>query len=236
LFTARGLLPPGALADTALAIARARAGLLRSGRDAFAQGAAPTRCEGTLAFDNGMHLAGTVTDVYPNGLLRADPGKLDGKRALRAWIDTLFVAVSSGEATGCRLLWLKDDETPRQFDIAAVDPDRARTQLEYLLGLVHDGLRRPLPFVAGASWDSLKRWRTQKGEAPPEEFAEHLRTAAAKADDDFGGRSDFDGTAMRIAWRGVDLANASPLDDWYHIAGRVLPRFEGVPVKHGDAP
>ncbi|MDE2226046.1 MAG: exodeoxyribonuclease V subunit gamma [Xanthomonadaceae bacterium] len=233
LFSARGLLPPGALADAALAIARTRAGLLRRERDAFVQGAVPARCEGTLDFGNGRHLTGAVDDVYPHGLLRADPGKLDGKRALRAWIDTLFAVAVRGEAMGCHLLWLKDDETAKHFDITAIEPNHARKALECLLGLMHAGLRRPLPFVVGASWDSLKRERTQKGEAPPEEFAEHLRSAVAKADDDFNGRSDFDETAMRIAWRGIDIANADSLDDWYRIAAQILPRFEGVPVKHG---
>jgi exodeoxyribonuclease V gamma subunit len=237
LFSARGLLPPGALAEAALAIARARAALLREKRNEFAQGAAPARCEGTLEFDNGLRLTGVVDDIFPNGLLRAEPGKLNGKRALRSWIDTLFAAAVGGHAIGCRLLWLKDDESARSFDIAAVEPVAAHAKLASLLGLLRAGLRQPLPFVAGASWDSLKRDRTQKGEAPPQEFAEHLRTAAARADDDnaFDGNSDFDDAGMRIAWRGVDIADADALDDWYRIATQILPRFEGVPVKHGDA-
>ena len=99
------------------------------------------------------------------------------------------------------------------------------------------GLRSPLPFQAHASWDSLKRWRVRDGEADAGEFAEHLRKAAAKAEDDngFGGKTDFDDAAVRIAWRGIDIANADSLDDWYRIAAQILPRFEGVPVKHGDA-
>lgn len=236
LFRARGLLPPGALADAALAIARSRAGLLREERDAYVQDAAPTRCEGTLAFPDGLQLAGAVGDVYPQGLLRAEPGKLNGKRALRAWIDTLFVAAVRGEATACHLLWLENDEKAKHADIAAVEPAHARDVLASLLGLLHAGLSRPLPFVAGASWDSLRRWRVRDGEAGAREFAEHLRDAAADTDNDFAGNRDFDEAAMRIAWRGIDIANADSLDDWYRVAAQVLPRFEGVPVNDGGAP
>ena len=240
LFSARGLLPPGALADAALAIARARAELLRGERDAYVQGAAPTRCEGTLDFNDGLHLSGAVDGVYPHGLLRADPGKLDGKRALRAWIDTLFAVAVRGEAMGCRLLWLdraNGNDVVKRADIAPIDSAAARQQLACLSGLVQAGLRSPLPFQAQASWDSLKRWRVRDGEADVREFAEHLRKAAAKAEDDngFGGKTDFDDAAVRIAWRGIDIANADSLDDWYRIAVRVLPRVEAVHDKHGDA-
>lgn len=240
LFSARGLLPPGALADAALAIARTRAELLRRERDAFVQGAAPARCEGTLDFANGVHLTGAVDDVYPHGLLRADPGKLDGKRALRAWIDTLFAVVVRGEATGCRLLWLdkaNGNDVVKGADISPIDSTAAREQLTCLSALVKAGLRSPLPFQAHASWDSLKRWRVRDGEADAGEFAEHLRKAAAKAEDDngFGGKTDFDDAAVRIAWRGIDIASADSLDDWYRVAAQILPRFEGVPVKHGGA-
>ncbi|TAN06038.1 MAG: exodeoxyribonuclease V subunit gamma [Rhodanobacteraceae bacterium] len=239
LFAACGLLPPGALADAALAIARQRAALLREQRDAFTQKASPGRCQGAFELSDGLRLVGTVGDVYPAGLLRADPGQLNGKRVLRAWIDTLFVAALRGEDLGCRLLWLekaKAHAVVKCADFVPVAPDAARELLGDMIDLMHTGMRRPLPLLAGASWQSLKRERTRDGEAGPGEFAELLRKAAAKADDDsdLQDRSDFDDAAVRIAWRGVDLANADSLDDWYRIAAWAFPRFVGVPVKHGD--
>ncbi|MGH8184798.1 MAG: exodeoxyribonuclease V subunit gamma [Rhodanobacteraceae bacterium] len=242
LFQAQGLLPPGALADAALAIARARADLLRSACAAFTQ-SVPAACrEGVLELANGTRVAGVVGDVYPDGLLRAEPAKLSGKRVLHAWIDTLFAAASSGEVTGCHLLWLDgsgETQKVKQACIAPVEPADARERLRDMAGWMLQGLRRPLPFQAGTSWDSSRRWRTRDGEAGPDEFDRLLRAAAAKADDDngFGGSNDFDDPAVRIAWRGVDLAGAELLADWYCIATRVLPRFAGVPIHHPeDAP
>ena len=238
LFSAQGLLPPGALADAALDIARRRAALLREARDEFASGSAPTRCEGVLELGNGRRLVGSVDDVFPSGLLRATPGKLNGKRALHARIDTLFAVAVSGKPSGCRLLWVKDDETAKRFDLEPVGPDDARAHLDHLLDLMQSGLNRPLPFLAKASWDSLRRDRPQKGEADPAEFSELLRKAAAKAEDDnaFGGKGEFDDAAVRIAWRGVDVTHADSLDAWYETAESVLPRHAGSQGKRGGKP
>ncbi len=237
LFAARGLLPPGALSDAALAIARQRAALLRGRHDEFTQGAAATRCEGVLELSDGVRLTGAADGVYPGGVLRADPGRLNGKRALRAWIDTLFVAALRGEATGCHLLWLHDDEAPRDFEISPVAPAAARAHLEDLIGLLRAGLRAPLPFLANPSWRSLKRERRRAGEAGPDEFAELLRRDFARAGDDSEpGRSDFDDAAVRIAWRGIDLAEADSLAEWYRVATRTLPRCAGVPASRGERP
>lgn len=241
LFAAQGLLPPGALADAALAIARGRADLLREARDDFANGSPPTRREGVLELGNGRRLVGSVDDVFPNGLLRATPGKLNGKRALHAWIDTLFSVAVTGTASGCRLLWLdkaNGNVVVKHADIERVEPDSAREQLVRLTDLMNTGLCSPLPFQADASWESLKRWRVRDGEADAGEFAQQLRKAAAKADDDngFGGKSDFDDVAVRIAWRGIDLANADSLEDWYRVAERTLPHFAGVRGKRGGTP
>ncbi len=229
---AQGKLPPGALGDAALDLARVRAGWLRECSADFREGQPAARCEGTLELADGTRLSGAVPDIFPGGLLRAMPSSLSGKRALRAWIDTLFAATQRHAATGCRLVWI-DGKGVKQAQIEPVEPDVALAQLGFLIENMRAGFAAPLPFLPGACWESLKRMRLRDGEAGAEEFARGLRKRAAKADadDDFGGRSDFHDAAVRIAWRGIDIADAGQLEAWYQLAARAFPKLVKVPTK-----
>ncbi|TAM96617.1 MAG: exodeoxyribonuclease V subunit gamma [Rhodanobacteraceae bacterium] len=234
LFTAQGRLPPGALADAALDLARERAAWLQGRSDDFKQSQPAHACEGTVELPGCTRLTGAVEGIYPGGLLRANPSKLSGKHALRAFIDMLFAAAVRDAAIGCRLVWL-DNKDVKQAHIDPIEPGAARAQLAFLVERMHSGLASPLPFLPGACWASLKRWRLRDGEANAEEFARELRKEAAKAGDDeaFGGKSDFNDVAARIAWRGIDIAGAAKLDEWYALAARIFPKLVKVPAKRG---
>jgi len=209
---ARGELPPGELAEVALALARERADALRESCAAFTHGDAPLPgVAGTLELEDGTRLAGSVGNVYPAGLLRADPGgSLTGKRVMRAWIDTLFAAALADreEALVCRLLWL-DKRGVESRELAIAGAEMARAQLGMLVARWREGLRSPLPLFPDASWRALNRLRKTRGEATREEFLQALRGEAARLDEDdagFGGPSDFDDDAVRIVWRGRNLS------------------------------
>ncbi|TAN05590.1 MAG: exodeoxyribonuclease V subunit gamma [Rhodanobacteraceae bacterium] len=233
---AQGLLPPGALADAALAIARTRAGHLRAAIAEFTGRAA--RVEGvaqTLTLTDGTQLAGTVTDVYPAGLVRATAGKLNGKRVLCARIDMLFATIAAGAPVACRLLWMEADDKVAQRDLAAVPPADAAGQLAALVAAMRSGCSRPLPLFAKASWDALKRWRVRAGEAGLDEFIETFCDLAGRSDADaHDSRSEFRQPAARIAWRGVDLT--APDDalqrQLYAAATSLFPKL--LPVTAGS--
>lgn len=212
VFNARGELPPGELAEVALALARERADALREAGTAFTHGdASLPDVAGTLELDDGTRLAGSVGIVYPAGLLRADPGgSLAGKRVMRAWIDTLFAAALANrkEPFVCRLLWLKEEGVDSR-ELVVADAEDARTRLALLVARWREGLRSPLPLFANASWRALNRLRKTKGEATREEFLKALCGEAGRLDEDdadFGGPSDFDDDAVRMVWRGRNLS------------------------------
>lgn len=236
LLRAQGRLPPGELADAALAIAGQRAFMLREAIASFTRGEPPgADVAGTLQLADGTRLTGTVTDIYPAGLVRWSPGGLRGKRVLRAWLDTLFVAIANGTAQTCRFLWIKDRGLQRR-DIVIANADEARAKMALAIAAWRDGLRRPLPLFPDASAIAFKLER-QKGPAEGAnehaDFIDKLAGIAAKADDDgdFSNASDFDKPSVRLAWRGIAIADAdASLATRLHDAARTLfPRLHPVP-------
>ncbi|WHZ20205.1 MAG: Exodeoxyribonuclease V gamma chain [Rhodanobacteraceae bacterium] len=227
LLGARGLLPPGRLADAALAIARERAAALRGLIDAFTGGAAPLDdIAGGVALDGGMLLTGRVGGVHCAGLARAKPGKLDGRFAMRAFIDMLFASAASDRNVACRLFWIGDKDKPRCCDLAPFDPETARAKLTALAEAMQRGLRSPLPLPTRAAWAALKRERTSKGEADLAEFIDNLRDAA-DGDDAYGERSELAAPAFGMAWRGFDITRMDDraLHAFHAAAASLLPEI-----------
>lgn len=240
LLRAQGRLPPGELADAALVIAGERASLLREAIDSFTGGEARANdIAASVALDGDVQLSGAVTGIYPAGMVRWSPGGLSGKRVLRAWLDTLFVAIANGTPQTCRFLWIKSGKLERR-DIKVESADTARTHMARLVAAWCDGLRQPLPLFPDASAAAFKLDR-QKGPLDRDddrtEFMDALADIAAKADDDgdFSNASDFDKPSVRLAWRGVTISSDdTALAARLHEAARSLfPRLQVVPK---DAP
>jgi len=234
---AQGRLPPGGLADAALDIARERADRLRAAIDAFTRG--EPRLDDITArvqLDHGTWLSGTVIDIHPAGLVRYSPGGLSGKRVLRAWLDTLFVALAGDAPATCRFLWIDGGEVEeRELRVAGVA--EARAQLSQFVAAWREGLRQPLPLFPNAS---LQAFRPKRKQPPPlddhdarEDFIDALVEIAAKVENDgpFGNALDFDKPSVRLAWRGrtitrEDTALAARL---YDTACALLPRLHVLP-------
>ncbi len=227
---AEGRLPPGALGEAAFAIARGRTDALQAEAREFTGGATPQAIEARIELGDGWRIDGRVEGRYPRGLLRADPGKLDGRRALRAWIDTLFAAAAGNIPAGCLLLTLltKDSELkPCALWYRPIEPDAARAQLRQLAEHMHAGTRAPLPFLPRLAWESLKCERVS-GRAEEWEFGWNLAGIAAKPPGDFGGRCELDDEAVAIAWRGFAFTDRALLKPWHAMAESVLPPAEAI--------
>lgn len=239
LLRAQGRLPPGELADAALAIARERADTLHDAITAFTQGTVPLEdLSGALGLDDGTQLTGKVEQVYEQGLLRTTTGKLHGKHAIEAWIDALFAAAIKHAPMPCRLLWIEKDNKSKAdktlaYDIEVEGATAARTRLQQMVAAMRRGLGEPLPLFPRASWEALKRWRVRDGEAGFEDFITTLQKAADNADASEHGRSDFDKPAVRMAWRGVDLAapDAALAERLYDNARSLLPEIAPVDTR-----
>lgn len=222
---ARGELPPGELAEAALAIAHMRADALRDTIAIFTGGA--TRSEdiaGTLSLADDTHVTGTVRGVYPAGLVRETAGKLNGKHALLAWIDQLFATAMSDASVACRLFWM-DGGDAKQRDLETVAPEQARAKLSELVAAMRRGMRAPLPLFPKASWEALKRTR-QKGPADLHEFIAGIAKAAGPDPDDTRARdSEFAQPDVRMAWRGVDFTglDAGATQTLHATATALLP-------------
>ncbi|HKZ10811.1 MAG TPA: exodeoxyribonuclease V subunit gamma [Rhodanobacteraceae bacterium] len=235
---AEGQLPPGALGEAAFTIARGRTDVLQDQAREFTGGAPPQAIATRIDLGEGWQINGRVEGRYPRGLLRADPGKLDGRRALRAWIDTLFAAAAGDADTGCLLLTLltKDGELETgTLWYRPIEPDAARTQLRRLVEHMRAGTRAPLPFLPRLAWDSLKCERVS-GRADEWEFGWNLAGIAAKTSGDFGGRCELDDDAVAIAWRGFTLTDRTLLKPWHAMAESVLPPAEAIGDWRGAAP
>ncbi len=227
---AEGRLPPGALGEAAFEIARGRTDALLDEAREFAGGAAAQAVEAQIELGDGLRIHGRVEGKYPRGLLRADPGKLDGRRALRAWIDTLFGAVAGNGATGCLLLTLQTRAGVLEACTSwyrPIEPDAARVRLRQLVEHMLAGTRAPLPFLPRLAWDSLKCERVG-GRADESEFGWNLAGIAARAPGDFGGRCELDDEAVAIAWRGFAFTDRTLLKPWHAMAERALPPAEAI--------
>jgi exodeoxyribonuclease V gamma subunit len=235
LLRAQGRLPPAELAEAALAGAGRRAALLGFTIESFTGGQPPLAdVAATLELADGTRLAGKVSGIYAAGLVRWSPGGFKGRRVVRAWLDTLFVACATGTPRLCRFLWIEKDVVQRR-DIAVADPTAALAQLGRLVASWREGECAPLPLFPDASAEAFKLKR-QKGPCDMDEdrteFMEKLADIAAKADEDgaFSDAQDFDKPSVRLAWRGVPISvDDETLAARLHAAAREhFPRLEPV--------
>ena len=165
---ARGLLPPGEEGKGVAAEARGIAGCIVALRDAARGDGAPTVVESRDG------IAFRFDDVVDGKRVIASPGKLDGKRRLRAGIDHLLLAGVLGRDARTTLVGYERNRhgeiEPVDRVYAGVDAATARAALQALLALWRDGQRQPLPFTpkcAAAYVDALRKhgdahaaWRT----------------------------------------------------------------------------
>jgi exonuclease V gamma subunit len=137
--------------------------------------------------------------------VRETAGKLNGKRALLAWIDQLFATAASDTPVACRLFWM-DNGDAKHCDLDTPTPEQARAKLAELVAAMRRGMQAPLPLFPKASWDALKRTR-QKGQAEFAGFiAAIVEKAGAEPGDAYARDSEFTQADVRLAWRGVDFA------------------------------
>ena len=144
---AHGLLPPGAEGATVAEGAREVAACVAAVRNAAHGGGAPTVVE---ARDG---IAFRFDDVFDGTRVIAAPGKVDGKRRLRAGLDHLLLASVLGAEARTTLVGYEQDRKTGQIlaveqSYAAIDAAAARDALQALLGLWREGRTQPLPFTA----------------------------------------------------------------------------------------
>jgi exodeoxyribonuclease V gamma subunit len=213
LLRARGQLPPGALGDEALRDAHVRADALRSAVLAFTGGDAPMPVETLrVEWNDGAQLEGAPGDRHASGVLHVQPGALDGRHVLRAWLDALLCA-AAGTDKPVMLVGL-DGSDACSFELPRLARDEAREQLRALVDLHAQGRGAPLPFFVRTSWTHAmacaKALRKSGGAGASLDIGVFEKAAhQADSENGFGAPGEFDNEAVCIAWRGRDLPGAA---------------------------
>jgi len=213
LLRARGQLPPGALGDEALRDAHARADALRSAVLTFTGGDTPLPIETLrVEWNDGTQLEGAPADRYTAGVLHVQPGALDGRHVLRAWLDALLCA-AAGTDKPVMLVGL-DGNDACSFELPRLARDEAHQQLRALIDLYVHGQCAPLPFFARTSWAHAMAWakasRKSGGADTGFDISVFEKAAhQAGSENGFGAPGEFENEAVCLAWRGRDLPGAT---------------------------
>lgn len=177
---AHGFLPPGAEGIALAKHAREIADCIVAARDAARGAGAATVVE---ARDG---VAFRFDDVHAGARVVAAPGRVDGKRRLRAGLDHLLLASVLGGDARTTLIGFEEDRKTGEIRAvervyAGLDATTARNALRSLLALWHEGRRRPLPFTAKCAvayidalrkhGDDARAWEAAAREFSPFGFA-----------------------------------------------------------------
>ncbi len=172
---ARGLLPPGALGQAALAEARARAEAIAAAALEASRGPVDS-IEVDVALDNGRRLVGTVPDVVGDVVRATTFSRLAAKHRLAAWVRFLAATAARPAQELSSTTVGRQRDRARTFTLRALAgtaAGRSAAALEHL-GVVVDlrdrGLREPLPLFGETSHRYASAVRTG-AEAPADEAA-----------------------------------------------------------------
>jgi exodeoxyribonuclease V gamma subunit len=102
-----------------------------------------------------VRLVGTIDDIDDAQAIRTRVGKVSARNLVRWHLDALVLA-ALGDPRPVLTFANYDpgDVGPRA--LAAHPPEAAREALRWLVGLLQDGLAKPLPFRPGAAWAWLE--------------------------------------------------------------------------------
>jgi exodeoxyribonuclease V gamma subunit len=151
---ARGILPPGALANPVIEAVAPTVDDLVAAAESLLPGAGPPgSVQLSLRLPNGRSLVGTVPDVTGNLLRAVTYSRVGPKHRLAAWVrllaltaaypDRSFEAATVGRGRGGSPVTIAR--------IAAIDGDVAVRHLQALVDLYDQGMREPLPLYCATS-------------------------------------------------------------------------------------
>jgi exodeoxyribonuclease V gamma subunit len=181
---ARGVLPPGALADTAVADVTATVDALLAAAaehaDLTADQAVPLDVD--VALPDGRRLVGAVPDVAGDTVLALSYARVAAKHRLAAWLRLLAATATQPERawTAVTVGRCRSSARSKQITVVRIAPladtpdARRRLALDHLacaVDLYDRGLRAPLPLYCA----------TSAAYAEAAEAGEHGPSAAAKA-------------------------------------------------------
>lgn len=151
---AEALLPPGVAGELRLSALIARCGPVAAAWRDWRQAPEPA-----LAFAlelDGCVLHGQLDGADANGFARGKAGTPSGRDWLRWYLDAL-VAAAIGESRPLCLFAMFEDGGCGPLALPVHAPAAARAALRWLLALMAQGQREPLPFRPASAWLWLQR-------------------------------------------------------------------------------
>jgi len=147
-------------------------------------------------------LSGEIQHLYPRGLLRVRPRKLNGPAAIRFGLDWLLANAAGMNVAMMIIASHPKSKLPIQQTLEPVSADRAKAALRHLLQLREHGLRAPLLFAPHTGWAIYCAENETKA-----------RTAASAAwyGSDYGGFAESNTDSIQLLLRGRDVL-ANPHD------------------------
>jgi len=199
---AEALLPAGVAGEARLAALRQQCRPLATAWRRWQTGES-----GTVAFAldlDGCALRGELEQAYADGFARSKPGTPGGRDWTRWYLDAL-IAAALGEARPVCVFAAFEDGTVGPLALPVHAPAAARAALRWLLALMAQGQREPLPFRPYAGW----LWLQAAAQADDDQDAS--KQAFAKAGEGWRNRhGEGDGSDP---WTTLALRGAEPFVD-----------------------
>ncbi|HVV96591.1 MAG TPA: exodeoxyribonuclease V subunit gamma [Rhodanobacteraceae bacterium] len=159
---AEGELPPGAAGPQRLREILRQARPIANAVHAVRRGAL-----GRLTFElplGDMRLAGVIDDIDDAHAIRARVGKLSARNVVRWHLDALVLAALDDPRPVLTFANFEPGDTaPRP--LARHSSEAARAALRWLVGLMQDGLAKPLPLRPASAWAWLEAYAGDAAEA-----------------------------------------------------------------------
>lgn len=155
VLVAEGVLPHGRIADVVLDSARERIVPMLGNISEYA-GRTSETAHITVALPDGTLVTGQVSAWYPGlGHLCATPSRFKGQQLLLMWLDHLALCAAGRLGSDESSLLVSGDDKAQRLPF--VEQEKALLELEALVQLYSEGLRRPLPVTRYGSYAMARK-------------------------------------------------------------------------------
>ncbi len=106
----------------------------------------------------GIHLKGTIENIYPEGLIRFRPARIKIKDRLRIWLEQLILQHCSAQCSNAVLMGKNADKNKLPEIFTSLKIDAPKRYLEDLLKCYKEGRQRPYAFFPESAREYMKAW------------------------------------------------------------------------------
>ncbi|RLB13055.1 MAG: exodeoxyribonuclease V subunit gamma [Deltaproteobacteria bacterium] len=147
---ARGLLPPGSIGEYEFKRAEQRIDLFVKRLEEHING---EKKELDLElFVDGFSIKGRIKEIYSNRLFFYRFGRIRPSDRIRIWLNYLLLVSYGLPLDEAMFMGLDENDRPFILSLMPMDAEKAKEMLKDMLGILGDGLQRPVHFFPESSW------------------------------------------------------------------------------------